>query len=66
MELVHITSGPAMLCVVSTIPAYDQVPIGTVIMDTETGSVLADLNEEGTKAIVAHGGQGAWEESCHT
>ena len=41
---------------------YDQVPIGTVVIDTETGNILADLAHEGTKATVARGGQG--EENC--
>jgi len=35
-----------------------KVPIGTVIKDSETGEVIADLTEEGQKVIVAKGGKG--------
>jgi GTP-binding protein len=34
------------------------VPPGTVVRDAETGSVLADLTEAGSRVIVAHCGQG--------
>jgi len=34
------------------------VPVGTVITDATTGEVLADLNEDGTSAIVVRGGTG--------
>ncbi|MFN8769548.1 MAG: GTPase ObgE [Neisseriaceae bacterium] len=37
---------------------YLKVPVGTVIMDEETGLVIADLNENGQEIIVAHGGKG--------
>lgn len=35
-----------------------RVPVGTVITDTGTGEVLADLDEDGAKAVVAQGGGG--------
>jgi len=35
-----------------------KVPPGTVVKDAETGEVLADLVEDGTKFIVAKGGRG--------
>jgi len=35
-----------------------QVPIGTVIVDDETGDLLADLTREEQSCIVAHGGRG--------
>lgn len=35
-----------------------QVPIGTVVMDSETGEVLADLDTEGASAVLARGGAG--------
>ncbi|WP_022910588.1 GTPase ObgE [Aestuariimicrobium kwangyangense] len=34
------------------------VPDGTVVTDTETGEVLADLTGEGTQLVVAQGGKG--------
>lgn len=34
------------------------VPVGTVITDSTSGEVLADLNEDGAKSIVAKGGNG--------
>ena len=34
------------------------VPVGTVITDTSSGEILADLNEDGASAIVAKGGSG--------
>ncbi|HWQ75044.1 MAG TPA: GTPase ObgE [Syntrophomonas sp.] len=35
-----------------------KVPIGTVIRDDDTGEVLADLTEDGQRAIIAKGGRG--------
>jgi GTPase len=34
------------------------VPVGTIITDISSGEMLADLNEDGTSAIVAKGGTG--------
>lgn len=34
------------------------VPVGTVITDSKTGELLADLNEDGATSIVAKGGNG--------
>lgn len=34
------------------------VPVGTLITDTETGRVIADLTEDGQEVIVAKGGRG--------
>ncbi|MDA0815135.1 MAG: GTPase ObgE [Chloroflexi bacterium] len=36
------------------------VPIGTLIYDTETEELLADLAEDGALVIVARGGRGGW------
>jgi GTP-binding protein len=35
-----------------------RVPVGTVITDEETGDLLADLDTEGARAVVAQGGKG--------
>jgi GTP-binding protein len=35
-----------------------KVPVGTLIRDTETGDIIADLHEEGQRALVAEGGRG--------
>ena len=35
-----------------------KVPLGTVISDTETSFVLADLTKKGDRAIIAYGGRG--------
>lgn len=35
-----------------------KVPVGTVVKDTETGQILADLDEEGKQVVVAKGGRG--------
>ncbi|MDW8067049.1 MAG: GTPase ObgE [Aquificaceae bacterium] len=35
-----------------------EVPVGTVVMDAETGKILCDLVEEGQRCIVAKGGKG--------
>lgn len=35
-----------------------KVPLGTVISDTETNFVLADLTKKGQRAVIAHGGRG--------
>jgi GTP-binding protein len=37
---------------------YVEVPPGTVVRDAETGEFIADLMEEGQRALVARGGQG--------
>ncbi len=34
------------------------VPVGTIVLDLHTGEVIADLCEEGTRVVVAHGGKG--------
>lgn len=38
--------------------AYIDVPLGTVVRDTETGEVLKELTEDGQEYIVAEGGMG--------
>lgn len=35
-----------------------RVPVGTVVTDVESGTVLADLDADGASALVAKGGQG--------
>lgn len=35
-----------------------RVPVGTIIKDTETGEVVADLDEPGKRAVLAKGGKG--------
>lgn len=35
-----------------------QVPVGSIIKDSETGQIIADLNEDGEQVIVAQGGKG--------
>jgi GTPase len=35
-----------------------KVPVGTLIRDTETGDVIADLRVDGQRALVAEGGRG--------
>ncbi len=37
---------------------YLQVPVGTIITDTETGLILADLNQHQQTVIIAKGGNG--------
>ena len=37
---------------------FIQVPTGTVVFDAETGELIADLTEDGQKALVARGGRG--------
>ena len=34
------------------------VPVGTIVLDDDTGETVADITEHGQKAIVAHGGKG--------
>ncbi len=36
------------------------VPVGTVVVDTATGDILADLTEDGQQAIIAKGGLGGF------
>jgi len=36
------------------------VPVGTIAVDTQSGRVLADLVEDGQKAIIAKGGRGGF------
>ena len=36
------------------------VPAGTVVTDTETDDLIADLKEPGMTVLVAHGGRGGW------
>lgn len=35
-----------------------RMPVGTVIRNAETGEIVADLNRDGKKVILAHGGRG--------
>ncbi|MDD3155075.1 MAG: GTPase ObgE [Victivallaceae bacterium] len=35
-----------------------RIPVGTVVTDTETGEVVADMSQEGQTFIAAHGGRG--------
>ncbi len=35
-----------------------KVPVGTVVIDAQTGEMVADLKEEGQKVVVAKGGRG--------
>lgn len=35
-----------------------KVPMGTTVVDNETGSVIADLTKHGEEAIIAYGGRG--------
>ena len=35
-----------------------KVPVGTTIVDSESGDIIGDLVEDGQKVLVAHGGQG--------
>ena len=37
-----------------------EVPAGTVVIDIEDDSVLADLKKVGDEVLVAHGGRGGW------
>ena len=37
-----------------------KVPVGTVILDDETGKVLADMDEPGTERVLLKGGKGGW------
>ena len=34
------------------------VPIGTIVKDSETGKILADLSEKGQKTLILPGGRG--------
>ncbi len=43
---------------------YVKVPIGTVIIDEETGKIIADLNIDGKEALVAKGGRGGRGNAC--
>jgi len=37
-----------------------RLPVGTLIVDTETENVIADLVEEGQKVLLVKGGNGGW------
>ncbi|HEX7706110.1 MAG TPA: GTPase ObgE [Thermoanaerobaculia bacterium] len=37
-----------------------ELPIGSVIKDTSTGDVVADLSHDGEKILIARGGRGGW------
>jgi GTP-binding protein len=39
---------------------YVAVPIGTVVLDADTGETLGDLTEDGQVLLVARGGKGGW------
>ena len=39
---------------------YVNVPAGTLVRDTETGKIIADLKKEGDTFIAAKGGRGGW------
>ncbi|VAX19331.1 GTP-binding protein Obg [hydrothermal vent metagenome] len=36
------------------------VPVGTVVIDNETGETMADLNDEGASFVAVQGGSGGW------
>lgn len=36
-----------------------RMPVGTVISDLETGEMLADLDRDGARTLIARGGEGA-------
>jgi GTP-binding protein len=36
------------------------VPAGTVVIDEETGDLIADLKHPGDETLAAHGGRGGW------
>ncbi len=37
-----------------------RVPVGTQILDEDNETLIADLTEEGQRALLAHGGNGGW------
>ncbi len=37
-----------------------EVPLGTIVRDSETGEFIADLSEEGLEVIIAQGGRGGF------
>ncbi len=39
---------------------YLDAPAGTVVIEEETGDIIADLKQPGDEALVAHGGRGGW------
>ncbi len=39
---------------------YIKVPAGTLVRDTETGKIIADLKKDGDTFIAAKGGRGGW------
>lgn len=39
-------------------PVTLKVPVGTQVKDTETGEIIADLDQEGKQVVIARGGKG--------
>lgn len=37
---------------------YMEVPIGSILKDSETGRIIADLSKDGEKVVIAYGGAG--------
>ncbi|MBI4827489.1 MAG: GTPase ObgE [Nitrospinae bacterium] len=37
-----------------------KTPVGTLLIDRETGELLADLDENGKRVVIAKGGNGGW------
>ena len=40
--------------------AFIDVPVGTIVRDTDTGELLGDLAQPGMELMVARGGKGGW------
>lgn len=52
-------NGSGALCYGKSAPnLYLEVPVGTLVYDSETDRLLADLTDEGQELLVAKGGQG--------